>query len=288
MAKIDLDDRSAPRQASDPIDSKVAGVTFEGRQTVVRRLRPGEVLQLVREPDNPHDPDAIKVLRKNGDQVGYVEKQLALDMQWHFQASVAPRVAEVVQVTGEESRGQSLGVVIRIHPPSAERCLVPITCATHFSAPLLPGVSQDDLQKVWAVWRPYGVHPDAQDKVTKLTLAVLNKIVAMIKLVKRSDPPTAFRLLDLCKDAVSTPFLLCYYIGYALGSGQLTRDLGAIYLVSATGSLAAFVEKIGVVIMARERKPSSLSPGNGERPCHDDRHHLEPGVHGGHRLFQQD
>lgn len=46
---------------------KIAGVTFEGRQEILRRLLKGadtrEVLiQLVPEPKNPHDSNAIKVL----------------------------------------------------------------------------------------------------------------------------------------------------------------------------------------------------------------------------------
>jgi len=38
--------------------TKVAGVTFEGRQAVVQKVRPGQRLRLVREPANPHDPSA--------------------------------------------------------------------------------------------------------------------------------------------------------------------------------------------------------------------------------------
>src|SRR6266700_2772416 len=42
------------------------------RQKVIRSCVPGEMLQLVAEPDNTHDPNAIKVCRMNGDQLGYL------------------------------------------------------------------------------------------------------------------------------------------------------------------------------------------------------------------------
>ena len=42
------------------------------RQDAIGRCREGDDIQLAREPDNPHDPNAIAVLRQNGEQLGYV------------------------------------------------------------------------------------------------------------------------------------------------------------------------------------------------------------------------
>jgi len=50
--------------------TKVAGISF--RQDVASRCRTGDPLILVREPDNPKDEGAIKILRDNGEHVGYV------------------------------------------------------------------------------------------------------------------------------------------------------------------------------------------------------------------------
>lgn len=50
----------------------VAGVTFEGRQRIVARCSVGERLILVRDPNNRHDMGAIKVMRLNGEQLGFV------------------------------------------------------------------------------------------------------------------------------------------------------------------------------------------------------------------------
>jgi len=42
--------------------TKAVGVTFEGRQDVIGGLLPGSPLELRREPDNPHDTNAVLVV----------------------------------------------------------------------------------------------------------------------------------------------------------------------------------------------------------------------------------
>jgi hypothetical protein len=97
--------------------TKVVGVSYENkdgtsRQSIIERCRPGEILRLVREPDNPHDTNAVKVLRQNGEQLGYlpghvVMTGLARDMDRgnYFRVEV-----EAITRGGE----QILGVNIRI------------------------------------------------------------------------------------------------------------------------------------------------------------------------------
>ena len=56
--------------------TKIAGVTHQNadgsdRQTLIKTLRPGEELKLVREPDNPYDKCAIAVFKLSGEQLGY-------------------------------------------------------------------------------------------------------------------------------------------------------------------------------------------------------------------------
>ncbi len=60
----------------------VAGESFRNadgseRQTIIARCRLGEPLVLEHEPDNPHDINAIKVLRRTGEQIGYLTRELA-------------------------------------------------------------------------------------------------------------------------------------------------------------------------------------------------------------------
>ena len=52
--------------------TKIAGVTFEGRQRVIACCSEGEPLILVRDPHNRHDKGAIKVMRLNGEQLGFI------------------------------------------------------------------------------------------------------------------------------------------------------------------------------------------------------------------------
>ena len=47
------------------------------RQVIIPRCRVGDLLVLEHEPDNPHDINAIRVLRQNGEQIGYLEREFA-------------------------------------------------------------------------------------------------------------------------------------------------------------------------------------------------------------------
>jgi single-stranded-DNA-specific exonuclease len=97
------------------IETRVVGVTFENRQAVVALLTEREQVFLIREPDNPFDPNAIKVIRWDHQQVGYVNRELA--------KVLAPRMdrygefikANVSYLTGGDFPGSSLGVTIRFH-----------------------------------------------------------------------------------------------------------------------------------------------------------------------------
>jgi len=50
----------------------VAGVSHEGRQRIVKRCSIGERLILVPDPNNRFDKGAIKVMRSNGEQLGFI------------------------------------------------------------------------------------------------------------------------------------------------------------------------------------------------------------------------
>ncbi len=92
--------------------TKLAGVTFEGRQEVVGRLRPGAPLRLERQPDNPHDASACALFDSLGDSVGFLNRRLA--------AVLAPAIdggadydVSVADVTGGQD-GESLGVNVLV------------------------------------------------------------------------------------------------------------------------------------------------------------------------------
>lgn len=54
--------------------TRVAGVTFNGRQRIIERCAEQEPLLLVRDPKNKYDKGAVKVMRLNGEQLGFVHR----------------------------------------------------------------------------------------------------------------------------------------------------------------------------------------------------------------------
>lgn len=88
--------------------TKLAGVTFEGRQDTVGRISAGTPLRLVRQPDNPYDSSACALFDPHGDQVGFLNRRLAAALAPAIDAGVAYEV-EVTEVTGGQGE-QSLGV----------------------------------------------------------------------------------------------------------------------------------------------------------------------------------
>jgi single-stranded-DNA-specific exonuclease len=100
-----LGDGALGLEDSFAFNTKVVGVTFEGRQDIVRRLSAGDLLALERQPDNPVDPHAVRVLNASGQQIGYLSARVA--------ARLAPSIdsgtrysATVSQVTGGPGAAQ--------------------------------------------------------------------------------------------------------------------------------------------------------------------------------------
>lgn len=103
--------------------TKVVGVTFEGRQEVVRSLAPGDALHLQREPGNPVDPHAIRVLTAAGRQVGYLSARIAARLAPSMDSG-ARYLATVSQITGGPLAGggeRSSGVNIVVQRQDAPR-----------------------------------------------------------------------------------------------------------------------------------------------------------------------
>jgi hypothetical protein len=58
------------------IQIKVAGVTFEGRQKLLANTPKHAIIQLIPEPTNRYDVNAIKVVA-NGNHIGYIPSDYA-------------------------------------------------------------------------------------------------------------------------------------------------------------------------------------------------------------------
>jgi single-stranded-DNA-specific exonuclease len=92
-------------------NSKVVGVSFEGRQDTVAGLRAGDALDLVRQPDNVHDPHAIAV-RFGILHIGYLRKEIARRLAPNIDGG-ARYEARVTGVTGGRD-GKHTGVNILV------------------------------------------------------------------------------------------------------------------------------------------------------------------------------
>ena len=96
-------------------DTKVVGVSKNNadgssRQEIIKReVRENDKLRLEAESDNPFDPNAVKVLSKFGNQIGYLSKEMA--------ETIRPAILHEteIHVTASWVNGEKmLGVGLRI------------------------------------------------------------------------------------------------------------------------------------------------------------------------------
>jgi len=107
---------------SDAFNTKIVGVSFERRQDSVAGLTVGSGLELERQPENPHDPNAIAV-RYGALQLGYLRREIA--------RRLAPNIdqgdrysATVETVTGGGERHFGVNIRVRRHRPPVARALL--------------------------------------------------------------------------------------------------------------------------------------------------------------------
>ena len=93
-------------------NTKLAGVSFEGRQDIAAGLREGTRLELRRQADNPHDGNAIAVFY-GALQIGFLNRQMAGKLAPLIDVEGRRYVAEVTAITGG-TKGRSFGVNVRV------------------------------------------------------------------------------------------------------------------------------------------------------------------------------
>ncbi len=98
--------------------TKLAGVSKlnsdgTSRQEYIQMLDPEEGLELVRQPENSYDPNAVAVFDSTGNQIGYLSSQVA--------AEIAPEIDRgmfvecyVVEITGQDQDTQGVNVLINV------------------------------------------------------------------------------------------------------------------------------------------------------------------------------
>ena len=77
--------------------SNLAGFRYHAAAEVFGELRVGDALQLAREPDNPHDPNAVS-LSWRGHKLGYVPRRDNATLAWSLDRGDALR-ARISRVT---------------------------------------------------------------------------------------------------------------------------------------------------------------------------------------------
>ncbi len=113
-------DRFATIGEASDFFTKIVGVSFERRQEKLVGLEVGESLELVREPDNAHDPNAIAV-RYGPIQLGYLRKEIAKRLSPNIDGG--ERYAAVVgSITGGGAdKHVGVNIHVRRHRPSPRR-----------------------------------------------------------------------------------------------------------------------------------------------------------------------
>lgn len=99
--------------------TRLRGVSFDHRQDVVARLQPGERVWLVREPDNPYDPNAIQVVTRSHAVIGYLSRELAARYAVLMDRSGNRWPAQVEAIVDSGAADSVLGVRIAFKVPSA-------------------------------------------------------------------------------------------------------------------------------------------------------------------------
>ena len=114
--------------------TKVVGVTFQNpdgtqRQAIIGKCKVGEHVRLIRDYENSHDQYAIAVLRETGEQIGFIDKDVAF--RHEGMNDLAPHIdqggevkAKIVDLIGEvhsgflsklfSSKKTNLGCIIEI------------------------------------------------------------------------------------------------------------------------------------------------------------------------------
>jgi hypothetical protein len=129
-------------------NSKLVGVTFEGRQAVISTLKGGEPLRVRREADNEYDKNAVAVDVQIGEEwlpIGYIAKDKNLEIAKSLDAEVPVQIV-LSTITG--GNGKSFGVNIELQYNEAPKEAVKAPVAEDAKPAEKP--TKTEMQKVLA------------------------------------------------------------------------------------------------------------------------------------------
>ncbi len=105
---------------ADAFHTKLAGVTFEGRQEVLAAVGEGTPLRLERQRDNPYDANAIAVFTPDGVQAGFLNRRLAAVLAPAMDAGAEYDVEASGATGGEDGRNLGMNVLVSRRAPEGE------------------------------------------------------------------------------------------------------------------------------------------------------------------------
>jgi len=96
--------------------TKIRGVTQRDsrgidRQSVIRTCRKHDTLFLSREPDNAYDSNAVAVLTRRGERIGYLSADLAKTFSPILRDG-KPSITTIADITGDEILGVNIYVMV--------------------------------------------------------------------------------------------------------------------------------------------------------------------------------
>ncbi len=144
-------------------NTKVVGVSFEGRQDVVAGVLPGTALDLRRDPGNAYDPNAIGVWF-GALQIGFLKREIAARLAPNIDGGERYR-AEVTAITGGGTKAFGINIYVTRERVAARAAL-----------PSTGTVSRDDVLRALIGERPLR---DAQRAVLERVDAGRNTLAVL-------------------------------------------------------------------------------------------------------------
>jgi HEAT repeat protein len=103
-----------------PFEEKIVGVSYDDCQKYIKSLSVGDIVFLLREPENPYDQNAIKVVNSNGDKLGYIARNRAIVYSPYLDRLTFPLNAQIASLYNDNLRSYNIGLTIQFTLPNSD------------------------------------------------------------------------------------------------------------------------------------------------------------------------
>ena len=98
--------------------TRIVGVTHDNldgtnRQAILRKLSPGDIAALVREPQNPHDANAVAIVDPQFGHFGYVPAHIVVTLASQLDRGMTG-FARIKEITGGTRSKRNLGCAVGV------------------------------------------------------------------------------------------------------------------------------------------------------------------------------